>query len=353
MSDIRLRPIIIAPIAVGQFTCLGDGLLYEGVEREQPDKLLDLLVPVKTSGQKPIEDRGRPKKWWKALAEMRLVLLAQCAHYGINIPPSAPIDTYRKYLENAILRHGELKVPRDLADLESWLNTKFRRRNARERAKRERTGATPFTPEPKAGTKNESVDSGAGSVATKTTTSPKRKAEDIVHARGHDEDELQSSGAPADLEQGAVRRAKQPRHAFDHPSSYSRPPSLQPSSLQTVVHGGTPSACGEIYRLECTSSVNTPSQGTPVLNVFGFLFEALLEIPGFKFLFRIKSNARLGNNSYVPCERYHRNEWGMEVRSPVSENAGWLTLYDVGGQVKGVIQTPSGKISFQGSRVMV
>ncbi|KAG9103086.1 hypothetical protein FRC06_000286 [Ceratobasidium sp. 370] len=242
MSDIRLRPIVIAPIVVGQFTCLGEGLLYEGVEREQPDKLLDLLIPVKTSEHEPIKDRGRPKKWWKA----------QCAHYRINAPPPARIDTYRTYLENAILRHGELKVPQDLVDLESRANIKFRHRNARERTKRERAGATPLTPESKAEPKYESVDSDAKSVATKATTSPKRKAEDIVYARGHDEDGLQSSSASTNLEQGTVRHTKQPRHDFDHPPSYSRASSLQPSSLQTAVHMGIPSRYGEIYRLECT-----------------------------------------------------------------------------------------------------
>ncbi|KAG8714797.1 hypothetical protein FRC08_011428 [Ceratobasidium sp. 394] len=345
MSDTRLRPIVIGPIVIGPivlgpFTCLGEGLLYEGIEREQLDKLLDLLVPVKTPEPETTEERSR--KWWKA----------QCAHRGINVSQSASIDTCRRRLKDAIMEHGELKVPRDLADLEFRLNIKFRRRNARELARRERAGTAPFTPESGIEPKYELVDSDIESVATVATTLSKRERED-VHAHGDDDDEVQSSSAPADLEQGAVRHAKQPRHALNHSPSHSRRSSLQPSSPQTAVHEGIPVPYGEIYRLEYTSPANAPPQGTPILSVFGLMFEALLEIPGFKLLFRIRSSAgaQLGNNSYVPSGRYDRNERGMEVRSPMSENTGWLVLDHVGEQVRGVIPSSTGDIPFQGSRV--
>ncbi|KAG9099412.1 hypothetical protein FS749_001332 [Ceratobasidium sp. UAMH 11750] len=340
MSNIRLRPIVIGPIVLGPFTCLGEGLLYEGIEREQLDNLYNLLVPARIAKSETIEEQSR--KWWKA----------QCAHYGINVSQSTSIDTCQRRPKDEIMEHGELKVPRDLADIESRLNIRFRRRNARELERRERAGTAPSTPESGIEPKYEPVDSDIESVATVATTSSKRKRED-VHAHGDDKEELQSSSAPADLEQGVVRHAKQPRHAFDHSPSHSRRSSLQPSSSQTAVQGGILVPYGKIYRLEYTSSANAPSQGTPILRVFGLLFEVLLEIPGFKFPFRIRSdaNTRLDNNSYVPSERYDRNEWGMEVRSPVSENTGWLKLDHAGGQVKGVIRTPTGDIPFQGSRV--
>jgi hypothetical protein len=65
MADVPLHPIVLSAIVTGQFECLGDGLLHDGVEREQPNTLKDLLVPTKTSKRTAIEDRERPKKWWK------------------------------------------------------------------------------------------------------------------------------------------------------------------------------------------------------------------------------------------------------------------------------------------------
>ncbi|KAF8610783.1 hypothetical protein BDV93DRAFT_517880 [Ceratobasidium sp. AG-I] len=124
MADAPLHPIIIGAILTGQFECLGDGLLHDGVEREQPNTLKDLLVPTKTSKRTPMEDRERPKKWWRA----------QCIHYALPAPASAPISTYRVHLENAIRQRGGLKRPQDLADLEFEQNTKFRRLNAEVRS---------------------------------------------------------------------------------------------------------------------------------------------------------------------------------------------------------------------------
>jgi hypothetical protein len=67
MTEVALHPIVIGAIVSGPFECLGDGLLHEGVEREQPNTLKDLLVPTKSSKRSAIEDRERPKKWWKGM----------------------------------------------------------------------------------------------------------------------------------------------------------------------------------------------------------------------------------------------------------------------------------------------
>lgn len=65
MANAPLHPIVITAIVSGPFECLGDGLLYEGVEREQPNTLKDLLAPTKSSKRSAIEDKERPKKWWR------------------------------------------------------------------------------------------------------------------------------------------------------------------------------------------------------------------------------------------------------------------------------------------------
>lgn len=57
----------------GRFQCAGNGLLYEGVEREEPDALKDLLIPTKTSGCVRIQDNERPKKWWKGMRGSRYI----------------------------------------------------------------------------------------------------------------------------------------------------------------------------------------------------------------------------------------------------------------------------------------
>ncbi|QRV86577.1 hypothetical protein RhiJN_14595 [Ceratobasidium sp. AG-Ba] len=120
MSDAPLHPIVIGAFSIGHFECLGDGLLHEGIGCEQPSTLKDLLCPTKTSKKTPIEDRDRPKKWWKA----------QCVHYGITVPSQAPISTYRVHLENAIRQRGGIKRPQEIADLEAEQTAKFRRLNA-------------------------------------------------------------------------------------------------------------------------------------------------------------------------------------------------------------------------------
>ncbi|KAG8714066.1 hypothetical protein FRC11_010008 [Ceratobasidium sp. 423] len=120
MANIPLHPIVIQAIISGSFECLGGGLLHEGVGREEPGVLKDLIAPTKTSKRVPIEDRERPKKWWKA----------QCLHYGLQVPSAAPIGTYRVHLENAIRQRGGLKRPQYLIDLELEQNVKFLRLNA-------------------------------------------------------------------------------------------------------------------------------------------------------------------------------------------------------------------------------
>ncbi|EUC62049.1 hypothetical protein RSOL_412400 [Rhizoctonia solani AG-3 Rhs1AP] len=120
MANDLLHPIVIQAIISGLFECLGEGLLHEGVGREEPNVLKDLVAPTKTSKRIPIEDRERPKKWWKA----------QCLHYGLQVPSTASIGTYRVHLENAIRQRGGLKRPQDLADLELEQNAKFKRLNA-------------------------------------------------------------------------------------------------------------------------------------------------------------------------------------------------------------------------------
>lgn len=67
MADAPLHPIVISPIVSGSFECSGNGLLHHGVECEQPNVLKDLLVPTKVSKHSPIQDKERPKKWWKGM----------------------------------------------------------------------------------------------------------------------------------------------------------------------------------------------------------------------------------------------------------------------------------------------
>jgi hypothetical protein len=65
MANVQLHPIVIQAIISGPFECLGEGLLHEGVGREEPNVLKDLIAPTKSSKRVAIEDRERPKKWWK------------------------------------------------------------------------------------------------------------------------------------------------------------------------------------------------------------------------------------------------------------------------------------------------
>jgi hypothetical protein len=48
---------IIPPVSIGDFTCAGNGLLYEGHARESPAQLRDLILPAgKVNG---ISDRDK------------------------------------------------------------------------------------------------------------------------------------------------------------------------------------------------------------------------------------------------------------------------------------------------------
>lgn len=63
MAPAALHPIVIPPIVVDKFSCLGEGLLFEGHARESPAALRDLLLPKGTKNG--LADRDRPKAWWR------------------------------------------------------------------------------------------------------------------------------------------------------------------------------------------------------------------------------------------------------------------------------------------------
>ncbi|KAG8699634.1 hypothetical protein FRC09_006494 [Ceratobasidium sp. 395] len=240
MSDTRLRPVVIKPIKVGRFTCRGEGLLYNGIKREQPDQLHALVAQGKVKGLKPKGDCEKLTKKW---------LEAQCAHYDIELPAQPTFDVLRKFIKLEILEHSELKQPLFLAKLESKYNAKFICLNAEERERRRQmiesqygtTTATPFTPRPKVvtGLRIEQVGPDTARPVVRTTTSPKRKAEDIADAREQDGDKYQQRGSA--LEKEMIRPTKQSRttapmqnRPTNHPSPYSGI-SARPSPSRTII----------------------------------------------------------------------------------------------------------------------
>ncbi|KAG8699703.1 hypothetical protein FRC09_006451 [Ceratobasidium sp. 395] len=239
MSDTRLRPVVVNPIKVGRFTCIGEGLLFNGIKREQPDQVHALVVQGKVKGLKPKGDCEKLTKKW---------LEAQCAHYGIKLPAQPTIDVMCKFIRLRILEYGGLKQPLSLAKLEFKSNATFIRLNAEEREKERQmlesrygtTTATPLTPKPKvvAGLRIERVGLGTAPTVARTTTSLKRKAEDIADARDKDGDKYQRGSA---LEKEMIRPTKQPRttapmqnRPTNHPSPYSGI-SARPSLSRTMI----------------------------------------------------------------------------------------------------------------------
>ncbi|CAE6455219.1 unnamed protein product [Rhizoctonia solani] len=288
-----LHPIVIQAIISGPFECLGEGLLHEGVGREEPNILKDLVAPTKTSKRTPIEDRERPKKWWKA----------QCLHYGLQVPSTASISTYRVHLENAIRQRGGLKRPQDLTNLEFEQNAKFRRLNAEVReatsgstqtkpskgkakttqpaqvvavvptpaptlkakvksepkAKPEPKGKAELKPkgEPKTKTEKSKTESKARSKAgssvsetasgSKTTATKKRKAEAVIHHVYHyDGDRANQVVATSIVEQETVKRPTKKARAVAPPAPAAVPPRASspdlPPSYSQIVPGTSPAA---------------------------------------------------------------------------------------------------------------
>ncbi|KAG8744732.1 hypothetical protein FRC10_009497 [Ceratobasidium sp. 414] len=396
MADAPLNPIVISAIVTGKFECLGDGLLHEGVEREQPNTLKDLLVPTKTSKRTPIEDRERPKKWWKA----------QCVHYGITVPSQAPIGTYRVHLENAIRQRGGLKRPQDIADLEFEQNAKFRRLNAEVRdatrkeeakAPKAKSKAAKSQPEveaapPKAKAKAKAkaepkpklkpVNPDADPVApAKPAASRKRKAETVVHIYHHDGNgNQQGSSAPTKERAKETKRpTKKARtataplqdHIFSDPPGYSEfdmQPSSQTSSqqfshpaLSQSIRKGIPGAFSGTYELESTSTEVRRSYQKPLLKVFvlgkgniNTSFRALLTLPDLlTCCLRLKPGAPPADDGYVRFEWCGRDDWSRETLRPRPENVGWLKMHKAEGRVKGMVKTSYGEFLFQGPRIGV
>ncbi|CAE7053003.1 unnamed protein product [Rhizoctonia solani] len=304
MAHSPLHPIVIQAIISGPFECLGEGLTHEGVGREEPNVLKDLVAPTKTSKRVPIEDRERPKKWWKGTIFCDLtchmgfkitLFVAQCLHYGLQVPSAAPISTYRVHLENAIRQRGGLKRPQNLTELELEQNTKFRRLNAEVRdatsgstqakpskAKTKTKAAQPASvailesppkakvkPEPKAKAKLEpktkdepkpkpepkvksekkaepKTKSRAGTSTSetlsglKTTTSKKRKAETIVHHVYHyDGNRADQAVAAPVVDQDPIKRPTKKARTVVPPAPAAIPPrspspDLPPSYSQAV-----------------------------------------------------------------------------------------------------------------------
>ncbi|KAF8744824.1 hypothetical protein RHS02_02324, partial [Rhizoctonia solani] len=281
MANAPLHPIVIQAFVTGPFECLGEGLLHDGIGREEPDTLKSLIAPTKTSKRVAIEDRERPKKWWKA----------QCLHYGLQVPSAAPISTYRVHLENGIRQRGGLKLPQDLASLELEQNSKFRHLNAqvREATSRSSTQTKPSQakakliqsaptaalesapktkgkskpktePEPKAKEprpkaepeskiqpkakpektkskpKAKSSAGASGDAAdSKQTTTSKRKAETVVHHVYHyDGDRLDQAAATSIVGQETGKRPAKKARTAAPPADRDHSPDLPPSYSQAV-----------------------------------------------------------------------------------------------------------------------
>ncbi|KAG8897679.1 hypothetical protein FRC01_011223, partial [Tulasnella sp. 417] len=129
-------PVVIPPLSNidGKFSCIGNGLLYEGHPREKPEALRVLLMP--TPGGEAIGDRSRPKAWWTA----------QAIFYELPCPKTASIPTIRALLEAAV-KSNSLALPTKIKDLENKSNREFKKLN---KEVLEKTGAGPSTGGPKA-----------------------------------------------------------------------------------------------------------------------------------------------------------------------------------------------------------
>lgn len=124
-------PVVIPPLSNidGKFTCIGNGLLYEGHPRDKPETLRVLLMP--TPGGEAIGDRARPKAWWTA----------QAIFYELPCPKTASIPTIRALLEAAV-KSNSLALPKKIKDLENKSNREFKKLN---KEVLEKTGAGPST----------------------------------------------------------------------------------------------------------------------------------------------------------------------------------------------------------------
>ncbi|KAH7340678.1 hypothetical protein B0J17DRAFT_652388 [Rhizoctonia solani] len=391
MTDTLLHPIVIQAIVSGPFECLGEGLLHDGVGRDEPSVLKDLVAPTKTSKRVPIEDRERPKKWWKA----------QCLHYGLQVPSTAPISTYRVHLENAIRQRGGLKRPQDLAALELDQNAKFRRLNAEVReATSASTQAKPskgkskvtqpapvvvlepaHIPAPKAKAKAKSepkakpepkakaepkpkaeaktkpgpkAKSGAGTSSSETTSGPKaittkkRKAETVIHHVYHyDGDRGGQVMTASVVDQETVKRPTKKARTVAPPAPTPAPaprassPDLPPSYSQVVTHTKQTARRQRFWRfngqyeINCTSEEewSSPRGFSPSISVrFGDnnepAFRGFLELPGFmSCLLRLKSGAPRPEDGYVRFEWCGREEGMGEILTPTSAMVGWLKVH--------------------------
>ncbi|CAE6518402.1 unnamed protein product [Rhizoctonia solani] len=398
MANTLLHPIVIQAVISGSFECLGEGLLHEGVGREEPNVLKDLIAPTKTSKRVPIEDRERPKKWWKA----------QCIHYGLQVPSTASISTYRVHLENAIRQRGGLKRPQHLTDLELEQNARFLRLNVEVReatsgaqakppkgkaksiqpapvvtlehapapvpktkvksepkAKPEpKTRAPKTEPKTKTGPKaklsGDATSTSETTPALKTTITKKRKAETIVHHVYHyDGDRADQIVTTSITNQETVKRpTKKARTVAPQapvPTPHAPPPDLPPRYSQVVPRTAptTPGAKQTArrhrfwrfngqYELSCTSEEEWPSPRgcKPSIRIrFGEgdepEFEGFLELPGLMFcMLRLKVGAPRPEDGYVWFEWCGREEGMGEILTPSTGMVGWLKVHHDHEQVR-------------------
>ncbi|KAG8907702.1 hypothetical protein FRB99_002498, partial [Tulasnella sp. 403] len=165
--------IVIPPLAVGEFTCIGGGLLHDGHARESLESLRMLLLPAGTG--EAITDRSRPKSWW----------LAQAIHYDLPCSKYANIAALRAQLE-AALRANTLALPAKMKTMENKANREFKQLNKEVLEKTGQTNKQSKITEkaPKATAKS----AAKGEVkVSKTTTTAKKVTEAARNSSTQDE----------------------------------------------------------------------------------------------------------------------------------------------------------------------
>ncbi|KAG8897444.1 hypothetical protein FRC01_011336 [Tulasnella sp. 417] len=201
-------PIVIPPLSNidGKFTCIGNGLLYEGHPREKPEALRVLLMP--TPGGEAIGDRSRPKAWWTA----------QAIFYELPCPKTASISTIRALLEAAV-KSNSLALPNKIKDLENKSNREFKKLN---KEVLEKTGAGPSTGGPKASKPAEKA-----SKTSEKASKPSEKATAKATAQ-----------RPAKVLKAAVEKVPKPTPTPKPPNAKasaavaSKPPKSAPKTVQ-------------------------------------------------------------------------------------------------------------------------
>ncbi|KAG9017594.1 protein kinase rio1 [Tulasnella sp. 427] len=200
-------PVVIPPLANidGKFTCIGNGLLYEGHPREKPETLRVLLMPSVTG--EAIGDRARPKAWWTA----------QSVFYDLPCPKTASIPTIRALLERAI-KSNSLALPEKLKTLENKSNREFKKLN---KEVLEKTGAGPSTAAkaPKPAEK--------APKPTKTTDKPVKVTEKASKT-------LEKASSKPKVE----KPPKAPKLVGEKPAPAPKPPKVKPSSGPSTSSAG-------------------------------------------------------------------------------------------------------------------